>query len=332
MPTIATMVPRAAFAWVTRRLKGEVGFRWSRPTGSTTPAVAEEVLAARRRRHGLDGAAVPRRCGVRQQGGGGPGRRDQHLHRLQPGLPRPDLLAQDRVVPGQSARLPRDRDRPSKPRRRAKKRSRSSAPARPGWPARPRPPSRPRGHAVRRRRPRSAASSTSRGGFRARRSSPRRCAISAAASSGRASTCGLNHRVDAAAISRRFDHVVLATGIVPRMPAIPGIDHPKVASYLDIVLGRRAAGKRVAIIGAGGIGFDVGEFLTHARRPRRGRAFRAEWGIDPAYRSRGGLKAPGDEAAPRARCGCCSARRARSAKAWRRPPAGSAARCSRSAA
>ena len=64
-----------------------------------------------------------------------------------------------------------------------------------------------------------------------------------------------------------FDAVVLATGIVPRMPSIPGIDHPKVASYVDVVAGRRVAGTRVAIVGAGGIGFDVAELLTHPGEP-----------------------------------------------------------------
>src|SRR5947207_2826588 len=64
----------------------------------------------------------------------------------------------------------------------------------------------------------------------------------------------LNRRVGAEDLGA-FDDVILATGIVPRVPAIPGIDHPKVASYVEIVEGRKVAGKRVAIIGAGGIGF-----------------------------------------------------------------------------
>ena len=96
-----------------------------------------------------------------------------------------------------------------------------------------------------------------------------------------------------------FDHVVLAAGIVPRTPAIPGIDHPKVASYVDIVLGRREAGRRVAIIGAGGIGFDVGEFLTHHGGHDEVQEYRAEWGIDPDYRHRGGVIAPAKVEAPR---------------------------------
>jgi len=96
-----------------------------------------------------------------------------------------------------------------------------------------------------------------------------------------------------------FDHVVLATGIVPRTPAIPGIDHPKVASYTDIVMGRRLAGKRVAIIGAGGIGFDVGEFLTHDGGHDDTQSYCAEWGIDTGYRDRGGMKPAEEKASPR---------------------------------
>ncbi len=104
--------------------------------------------------------------------------------------------------------------------------------------------------------------------------------------------------------------MILATGIVPRVPDIPGIDHPKVASYVEIVDGRRKAGRRVAIVGAGGIGFDVGEFLTagaaadgHASTGRFDdpavSAFRDEWGIDAGFAQRGGLKAPLDHPSPR---------------------------------
>jgi len=111
----------------------------------------------------------------------------------------------------------------------------------------------------------------------------------------------LNQRVDAAMlIAGGFDHVVLATGITPRKPSINGIEHPSVIGYLDLIAGRRIAGKAVAIIGAGGIGFDVGEFLTHSHDARsEAERFNDEWGIDPTYAARGGLKAPHDEAAPR---------------------------------
>ena len=111
----------------------------------------------------------------------------------------------------------------------------------------------------------------------------------------------LNRRVDVEALKAGgYDHVVLATGIVPRLPPIPGIESDKVVSYLDVIEGRKAAGRTVAIIGAGGIGFDVGEFLTHAHDGKtEAERFNDEWGIDPEYRNRGGLKAPVDETAPR---------------------------------
>ncbi|MBL8487461.1 MAG: NADPH-dependent 2,4-dienoyl-CoA reductase [Rhodocyclaceae bacterium] len=97
-----------------------------------------------------------------------------------------------------------------------------------------------------------------------------------------------------------FDHVILATGIVPRTPAIPGIDHPKVASYIDVIEGRRNAGRKVAIVGAGGIGFDVAELLTHAEGHGDPiDAYRKEWGIDTEYSRRGGLKDPEQAAPPR---------------------------------
>jgi 2,4-dienoyl-CoA reductase (NADPH2) len=96
-----------------------------------------------------------------------------------------------------------------------------------------------------------------------------------------------------------FDRVVLATGIVPRIPAIEGIEHPRVASYVDIVMGRREAGKRVAIIGAGGIGFDVGEFLTHHGGHDETDEYCTEWGIDIDYRERGGVTSAAGRQPPR---------------------------------
>ncbi|MDQ3511393.1 MAG: NADPH-dependent 2,4-dienoyl-CoA reductase [Pseudomonadota bacterium] len=107
----------------------------------------------------------------------------------------------------------------------------------------------------------------------------------------------LGTRADASALAD-FDHVVLATGIVPRNVDIPGIDHPKVCSYIDVLSGRVTPGSRVAIIGAGGIGFDVAEFLIHAAQGHDGRPsldgalWRAEWGVDLQYTdNRGGLAA-----------------------------------------
>lgn len=88
-----------------------------------------------------------------------------------------------------------------------------------------------------------------------------------------------------------FDEIILATGIAPRTPDIPGIEHAKVISYLDAILERKPVGQKVAVIGAGGIGFDVSEFITH-----QGKAtsldrdeFWKEWGIDTALEARGGV-------------------------------------------
>ena len=119
----------------------------------------------------------------------------------------------------------------------------------------------------------------------------------------------LNRRVGAENLNA-FDDVILATGILPRIPEIPGIDHPKVASYVEIVEGRKRAGKRVAIVGAGGIGFDVAEFLTEDH-PADGHAsdgsgddpaiaaFCAEWGIDAEFAHRGGVKPAHENPPPR---------------------------------
>ncbi len=110
IPTIGTMVPRAAFAWVTRRLKGAVNIPLITTNRINDPATGEAILGARRRRHGVDGAAVPGRPGFRQQGGGKSRGRNQHVHRLQPGVPRPHLRPEARVVPRQPVCVPRDRN------------------------------------------------------------------------------------------------------------------------------------------------------------------------------------------------------------------------------
>ncbi|WP_254573779.1 NADPH-dependent 2,4-dienoyl-CoA reductase [Stenotrophomonas acidaminiphila] len=98
-----------------------------------------------------------------------------------------------------------------------------------------------------------------------------------------------------------FDDVVVATGISPRKVDFPGADHPMVVSYLDVLQGRVRAADKVAIIGAGGIGFDVGEFLVQdgpspSLDPVR---WMAEWGVDPSFESRGALSAPQPEAPAR---------------------------------
>lgn len=102
----------------------------------------------------------------------------------------------------------------------------------------------------------------------------------------------LNGKVNAEDIvAAGFDEVILATGIVPRVPDIPGIDHPKVLSYLQAIAEYTQVGQKVAVIGAGGIGFDVSELLTHSGQSASLDAdvFWREWGIDPGLTARGGV-------------------------------------------
>ncbi|WP_405939930.1 NADPH-dependent 2,4-dienoyl-CoA reductase [Streptomyces sp. NBC_00726] len=91
-----------------------------------------------------------------------------------------------------------------------------------------------------------------------------------------------------------YDEVVLATGVTPRTPAIPGVDHPSVVSYLDVLRHGAPVGDRVALVGAGGIGFDVAEFLTDGGEEASldPEVFFRQWGVDTEYRGRGGLTAP----------------------------------------
>jgi len=112
----------------------------------------------------------------------------------------------------------------------------------------------------------------------------------------------LGIRADAATLQAgNFDAVVIATGVTPRDPRIPGQDHPMVMGYHDAVMATRTIGRRVAIIGAGGIGFDVAEFLTQdAPSPTTDIArWTREWGIDTTLEHRGGLDKPEVEASPR---------------------------------
>jgi len=112
----------------------------------------------------------------------------------------------------------------------------------------------------------------------------------------------LNKKVDASELAAAgFKQVVLATGVTPRTPEIEGIHHPKVVGYLDVLRDKCAVGKTVALIGAGGIGFDVAEYLLHSgTSPSLDQAkFFAEWGVDSTYAERGGLKPAHIEKSPR---------------------------------
>jgi 2,4-dienoyl-CoA reductase (NADPH2) len=116
----------------------------------------------------------------------------------------------------------------------------------------------------------------------------------------------LNTRVDAAALqAQRFDEVLLATGVSPRDPKIPGQDHPQVLSYIDVLLHKKPVGRRVAIVGAGGIGFDMAEYLAtgtdlgHASPTTDLAAWLREWGVTDPEVQRGGLARPQPDAPAR---------------------------------
>ena len=100
-----------------------------------------------------------------------------------------------------------------------------------------------------------------------------------------------------------FDEIVIATGIQPRSLKIEGINHPKVFSYIDVLKHKKAVGKRVAVIGAGGIGFDVSEYLSHEGESTSLNidAWLQEWGIDKTLKSRAGIEGmkPSFEKSPR---------------------------------
>jgi 2,4-dienoyl-CoA reductase (NADPH2) len=114
----------------------------------------------------------------------------------------------------------------------------------------------------------------------------------------------LNTRVSAEYLNNGdFDEVILATGISPRTPEIEGIDHPKVLSYIDVLRDKKEVGKKVAVIGAGGIGFDVSEYLAHSgpSTSQNIEAFMKEWGVDMSLEARGGIEGVKADVTPSAR-------------------------------
>ncbi|MEU6217461.1 NADPH-dependent 2,4-dienoyl-CoA reductase [Streptomyces sp. NPDC047022] len=110
----------------------------------------------------------------------------------------------------------------------------------------------------------------------------------------------LNTRVAAADLADH-EEVVVATGVAPRVPEIPGVDHPSVVGYLDVLRDGAPVGERVAVLGAGGIGFDVAEFLTDPgdKASEDPATYFRAWGVDMDYQAPGGLAAPARTAPPR---------------------------------
>ena len=96
-----------------------------------------------------------------------------------------------------------------------------------------------------------------------------------------------------------FDEIILATGVSPRTPEIDGVDHAKTLSYLDVLRDEVPVGKTVAVIGAGGIGHDVSEYLVERHEPPSIDRFFRTWGVDPDYKTAGGRRAPEIEPAER---------------------------------
>ncbi|WP_339837184.1 NADPH-dependent 2,4-dienoyl-CoA reductase [uncultured Maribacter sp.] len=106
-------------------------------------------------------------------------------------------------------------------------------------------------------------------------------------------TVKLNTRVTAEDLKNgHFDEVIIATGIVPRKPKIEGIEHAKVLNYIDVLKLKKPVGKRVAVIGAGGIGFDVSEYIAHEGESTSLQidAWLKEWGIDKTLEARSGIE------------------------------------------
>jgi 2,4-dienoyl-CoA reductase (NADPH2) len=112
----------------------------------------------------------------------------------------------------------------------------------------------------------------------------------------------LGQKVNAATLlAENFDEIILATGVLPRVPQIKGLDHPKVMGYQEVLRGHKVPGQKVAIIGAGGIGFDVAEFLTQHEQSASLNipAFMEEWGVDMQHTQQGGLTDPEEPKAAR---------------------------------
>ena len=305
IPTIATMVPRAAFAWVTARMKSEVGIPLITTNRINDPAVAEEILArgdadmvsmARpflADAHFVAKAAAGRADEINTCIGCNQACLDQIFARqiasclVNPFACHETLLKVELTSMGRKVAVV------------------GAGPA--GLAAAVT--AAERGHQV----TLFDAAAEVGGQFNLARRIPGKEEFAETLRYYRTRLARLGVRIE---LGRRvgtsdltsFDEVVVATGIVPRQPDIAGIGHPMVASYVDIVEGRRVAGARVALIGAGGIGFDVAEFLTSDNAPDghletgalddpAGRAFRDEWGIDVAFAQRGGVK-PADEQPP----------------------------------
>ncbi len=329
------MVPRAAFAWVTRRHEGRGADPARHHQPHQRPGGGRGGARARRRRHGVDGAAVPRRRRVRQQGG-----RRAAPTRSTPASPatRPASTTSSSgeiascLVNPRACHETRDRGQAGALR---KKRIAVVGAGPAGLACATT--AAERGHEV----TLFEAAAEIGGQFNLARRIPGKEEFAETlryfrppARAHRRRRCKLGRRVDGGGPRAGFDHVVLATGIVPRTPDIPGIDHPKVAQLRRRrpgPPGGRARGSRSSAPAASA-STSASSSRHRGGHDETASEYRAEWGIDPRVpRARRPRRAARRAAAARG-LAAAAQDRARSATASPRPPAGSAARCSRSAA
>ena len=299
IPTIATLVPRGAFAWVTQRLKGQVGVPLIATNRINDPQVAEDILAG----GAADMVSMARPLladadFVRKAASGRPAEINTCIACNQACLDHvfAGKIASCLVNPRACHETELKLEASTTPRRIAVVGAGPAGLACATSAAE-------RGHAV----TLYEAAESIGGQFNLARRIPgnEEFAETLRYFSERLRLTGvdlrLGQRVTAAElIAGGYDHIVLASGVTPRHIEIPGHDHAKVIRYPELIEGRRTAGARVAVIGAGGIGFDIAEWLTHTTHGQSPiAAFEAEWGIDENYAGRGGLMRPASPSSPR---------------------------------
>jgi len=292
IPTIATMVPRAAFTWVTRRLKGAVSIPLVTSNRLNDPAVAERVLASGDA--DLVSMARPLLADPEFVAKAAAGRADEINTCIACNQACLDLVFENEVAtclvnPRAGRELELVYRPTARPKRVAVVGAGPAGLACAAIAAR-------RGHRV------TLFESSSRigGQFNMAKVIPGKEEFHETLRYFRRELelAGVTQRLGRAAgvedlAGGQFDEIVLASGVLPRVPEIAGLDHPKVLSYVDVLLHGRPVGGRVAIVGAGGIGFDVAEFLGHDPAQASASldipAFMNEWGIDMQLSARGGL-------------------------------------------